>query len=146
MDSRSTNHSPSLGSCRRSAAMRSTFSEKLSSRSTNTRGFIGHCLDFVDVRNAQVFRMLLTHHHSLGGRKDGSDQIAGSKCVNADSIPDHTYSARKRRGNVTQSRHLPYSREGFKIDRNRTLSRTRLITSFKAWRRGQQPTLRRKLR
>ena len=107
MDSRFISHRRSLGSCRRSAAILIDFVQETESIwPTNNRGFRGHRLDFICGQNAHIFRTLLPLcvSSSLAGMEGGSDQIAGSKLVNAGRIPDQTFSARElEKGDTVQS-------------------------------------------
>ena len=91
MDSRFISHLCSLGITRRSAAMRPTLLNKRSVWPINIRGFKGHRLDFISVRNANIFRMQphLCVSSSLTMTEGGSDQIAGSKHVIADYTCAH---------------------------------------------------------
>ena len=76
--------------------MRPTLFMKRTVSGTQTKGGLkGHRLDFKSVQNVHIFRTLppLCVSSSLAGKEGGSDQIAGSKRVNAGGIPDQKFSA-----------------------------------------------------
>ena len=98
MDSRSISQRRSLGSCRCPAAMRPTLLKKGSVWPANTRARKGHILYIIVVRNDHILRTLppLCVSSSLDGMDGVSDQIAGSKRVNAGGIHDQTSFAGER--------------------------------------------------
>ena len=72
---------------------------------------------------------------SLNGMEGGFDKIAGSKLINADSVPDLTFFTEKLE-KMTPSGCLQSSLDrpaDSKIDEKPAAFGVRLITSFKAW-------------